>query len=387
MEDQLSGIVILCKVVDNYGDAGFVYRLAQAIRARESALPICIIVDGLESFAALAPGLDPSLPRQDYRGWTVLAWNCQDAELVSAPLCPVILEAFSCGRPPWLEELLFDSGRKSLVHIVSIEYLTAEPYAGELHRMPSLTRSSWVKKWFFMPGFTSGTGGLILGGGSGTRPDFLKEIKAALPPEPGYAVEDGFWILIFGYERDYSPLVADLGLFHARRLKQGQSPLLVFAAAGKSQGPFFSAWEAEGRPFPLVKLPFLAQESWDSLQALCDFSLVRGEDSLARAALAAKPFLWQAYPQEGRHQLVKVDAFLRLLAPPPSPEPLSALERLYRAINDRDSDSEETQGAEELLPVLLAYDALLPLFQAFGQRLWANGDLAAHLLTFLREIV
>jgi uncharacterized repeat protein (TIGR03837 family) len=62
----------------------------------------------------------------------------------------------------------------------------------------------------------------------------------------------------------------------------------------------------------LLPLPFLPQDRYDELLWACDLNFVRGEDSFVRAQWAAKPFVWQIYPQaEGAH-LAKLEAFLAM---------------------------------------------------------------------------
>jgi uncharacterized repeat protein (TIGR03837 family) len=60
----------------------------------------------------------------------------------------------------------------------------------------------------------------------------------------------------------------------------------------------------------LDPLPFLPQARYDELLWTCDLNFVRGEDSFVRAQWAAKPFVWQIYPQAEDAHLVKLDAFL-----------------------------------------------------------------------------
>jgi hypothetical protein len=129
------------------------------------------------------------------------------------------------------------------------------------------------------------------------------------------------------------------------------------------------------------------QETWDEVSLASDFLIIRGEDSWARAALSGVPFLWQAYPQEGRYHMVKVKAFLDRLRPYFSTEDFTTLEGFSLAFNDRDRDDDGTTGAELLVPVLARHARLLPGFRAFSDDLIAHGDLAAHLLTFLREML
>lgn len=387
MSRTLPPIVILCKVVDNYGDIGVVYRLAKAMSEAEPEARLILLVDDLAAFRCLCPEVDPGLDEQEVRGWKVLRWERPWAGFLrERPR--LVIEAFSCGRPDWFEDILFDPSDPGLRHIVDLEHLTAEDYAAELHRMPSITRSSLVKKWFFMPGFSDRTGGLIV------DRDFvrsrlrfsgkaLREAERAallselgLPPAPAET-----WVSVFGYERDFRRVAADLAAFGRER------SVRAFAASGKSQACFRAAWEATGRAFPADFPPFLPQERWDRLLLACDFSIVRGEESFSRLALSGRPFLWQAYPQAEAHQLVKVRAFLARIKPYLPPRGFASLEELFIAYNDRLSDDPATRGSESLLPVLRALPALGPGFSAFGAELMDYGDLGASLMTFLGEIV
>ena len=159
-------ITILCKVVDNFGDIGFVYRLARALTELDSTLNLRLVVSDLNSFSALAPQVDPSKAEQVCGRWQIFDWSAADecTQAFSQNPPAIILECFQCGRPDWLETLLFDTpgGTEPLAYIVNIDYLTAEDYADEFHLLKSGTRSARVKKINFMPGFTEKTGGLVL---------------------------------------------------------------------------------------------------------------------------------------------------------------------------------------------------------------------------------
>jgi uncharacterized repeat protein (TIGR03837 family) len=400
-------IDILCKVVDNFGDIGVACRLARALSELPEPPRLRLVVDDLGAFSALDPAVDTRAPNQLVHGWEIHPWKgsgvAEALRVFRARPPRIVIECFACGRPDWLEELLFDPEGQGCF-IVDLEHLTAEPWAEDFHRLPSLTRSKAVRKAIFLPGFAEGTGGLILDSsfarsreravaGPG-RLALRRELLAAMaaggagrvggdggedggPARP----EEAFWLGVFSYERDYGRIVADLAAFG-----RGRS-LLVLAAAGRSQGCLLEAWSRAGKPFGLVTLPFLPQELWDSLLLACDFSIVRGEDSWSRAALSGRPFLWQAYPQEGRHHLVKVRAFLEALRPFLPEASFAALEALYLAFNDRERDWSGERGEEELLPVLEDHPGLLLGFSAFSASAAGRGDLAANLLTFLAEIV
>jgi uncharacterized repeat protein (TIGR03837 family) len=413
-----SPIDILCKVVDNYGDIGVAYRLARALSAAEPGLRLRLIVEGLEAFSAICPEIDPRLPLQSLpgRGWTVIDWQEPGPEalaLLAAEPPRAVIECFACGRPDWFEAALFDPGRpdeeESLV--VNLEYLTGEDYARDLHLMASATRSGRVRKSFFMPGFEAGTGGLILDSPfMEARSAFLDPVrrpaarralaeKADLGLAPG--AEDAFWVSAFSYERDYGQVVADLAA-HAGCLAldgaggseaAGKRELVALVAPGRSSACFLEAWRSAGKPFPVLELPFLPQETWDEVILASDLSIVRGEDSLSRAALSGRPFVWQAYLQGERYQLVKVRGLLERMRPffsgssPEKTPDFAALENLFLAFNDREADSPDSGGGEPLAPFLERLKSLEAGFRAFSESIVKIGDLARALLTFFHGFV
>lgn len=381
-------IDILCRVVDNFGDIGVVYRLARALSELENAPALRLIVDDLLAFSRLCPAVDSRPAVQSVGGWTVADWSGAAAGFFRAERPRVVVECFACGRPDWYEELLFDPADPEDRLIVNLEYLTAESWAEDFHRLPSVTRSGRVRKAMFMPGFAAGTGGLIQDrrfmalrgayGDGGRRPALrralLDSLGLSVPPD----AEELFWVSVFSYERDYAAVVRDLADFCRDR------PLLVFSAAGRSSAPFLGAWEAAGSPFPVVDLPFLAQEAWDELLLASDFSVVRGEESLSRAALGGRPFLWHAYIQEGDHQLLKVRALLDRIRPFAEAADWDALERLSLAFNDRSAAMAPGMFGAALRRA--AEDgSFRRAFSAWSSSVVSVGNLAPALLTFIRE--
>jgi hypothetical protein len=227
---------------------------------------------------------------------------------------------------------------------------------------------------------------------------------------------------VFSYEHDYRRIVADLATtcrpIPGHGVAAASQPPLALVAAGRSAAPFLEAWRDAGEPFPAIPLAFLRQEAWDELILASDLAIVRGEESLARAALAGIPFIWQAYRQEGNYQLVKVQAFLDRLRPVLAQagaprEAIAAYEALSLAFNgdrgcgdrgygdrgygdrgygdlgdgDRaDGPAASGSGAEDIRPLLDSLPALRRGFEAFAAMLFANGDLATRLLAYVREL-
>ena len=59
-------------------------------------------------------------------------------------------------------------------------------------------------------------------------------------------------------------------------------------------------------------LSFASQDDYDRLLWACDLNFVRGEDSCVRAQWAARPLVWQAYPQAAAAHHDKLDALLAI---------------------------------------------------------------------------
>jgi uncharacterized repeat protein (TIGR03837 family) len=377
-------IDILCKVVDNFGDIGVAYRLARALSELDESVRLRLIVDDLSAFRALEPDIDPGKTVQSVRGWTVVGGaGAREPFLAERPR--VVIECFACGRPDWFEEILFDPDDSGERLIVDLEYLTAEDFAVEFHRLPSLTRSAKVRKAMFMPGFASGTGGLIIDRrfralrdayrDEKQRPALRRALLDRIGAQGGNRTERAFWVSVFCYERDFSGIVRDLASFHR------ETPVFALVAAGRSAGPFMDAWNRAGKPFPAFSLPFLPQETWDEALPAADFSIVRGEESLSRAALSGRPFLWQAYPLEKGEHLVKVEALLARLRPRIASGDFALMRSSFISFN---------RGGEiALLEILRRSVAPSPLadgFESWSRSLLDLGNLAEKLLTFIREI-
>ncbi len=389
-------LTILCKVVDNFGDIGFVYRLAKNLVQLNPQREIRIAVDNLTAFNKIESRVDPALAEQ------VLEVVCADSlqaqegagkagnegkpktagrlkifDATNAAVCArewtkkparVILECFQCGRPDWLEALLFDGVTRAL--IINIDYLTAEDYAEEFHRLKSGTRSPLVRKVNFMPGFTAKTGGLIL--------------DAAATENGFIAKTAGPQILMFSYPKDFTPII--------RAILRWNKAAQVNLAQGAGKESFLAAnenclQEQKAGGLFVRELPFLSQEEWDKNLYAQDILFVRGEDSLSRACLSGKPFVWQAYLQDDNYQLVKVRALLARMRPHFDAGDFAALENFWLLYNGAESSGKpKTAGAameEACYEFLERSDKMKAGFEAFARSLFELGNFAEKLDEFV----
>lgn len=272
---------IFCRVVDNYGDAGVCWRLARTLAA--SGQVVRLIIDDAEPLRWMAPRGTP--------GVQVLPWP--------GPAQPgdVVIEAFGCDPPQTFVASMAARARPPVW--INLEYLSAEPYVERSHGLPS-PQPNGLTKWFYFPGFTARTGGLLRDGGVAPGFDGRGWLASqGWTPLPGERV-----VSLFCYD---NPALPDLLQSLAAR------PTLLLLTPGFAQAQV----RAAAPTVRLVALPWLDQEGYDALLAACDINFVRGEDSLLRALWAGVPMVWQAYPQHDGAHFAKLAAVLAQWQAPP----------------------------------------------------------------------
>lgn len=388
-------ITVLCKVVDNFGDIGVVFRLCRALSELKKNLEIRLVVSNLDSFAKISKGIDSTKTFQEFRGWKVFDWNdnalCKKEFSKNPP--EFILECFQCGRPEWLEELLFSPQFNLNVQIVNVEYLTAESWADDFHLLKSGTRSAKIKKINFMPGFTKKTGGLILDKNFmcclSEKKFALNLVKQNLDKKIlSEDFSDSFKILIFSYPKNFDFLASAIKEFSF--LKK----IIVFVASGA--GADSAKISLKKFKVDFICLPFMQQEVWDAFLSLMDFSFVRGEDSFSRCCLFGNPFIWNIYPQEEEFHIVKLNAFLQKIKIPQIEKFSFLYNRNFKAsccpesleiLEEKKLPSElekiNSEMKTEILSLLKNYENLKPEFKKFSNEILKNGNLAENLLNFL----
>ncbi len=332
-------ITVLCKVVDNLGDIGTAWRLCRRLAAIQNKYKICLILDDFDAIEKIEKGqMSSQKQTANIDGIEIYNWNAPDLchrafSENDGQRLQIILELFQCGRPDWMEKILFEEKLNRTVQIIMIDYLTAEKYAEDFHCLQSLTRSAKVKKVNFMPGFTEKTGGLII---------------------------DDEWELLPPYNKD--------------------GPVLEFT------------YNTKYAYLDNKKLPYMPQTQWDKMMKQCRALFVRGEESMSRACLSGIPFVWQAYPQSEEYQLVKVRALLERMRPHFAPEAFEIVEKAWLAINTDSGLPHRCAplNDEAIHSVYTAFfnaiPRLVPSFQSFAQSLRKNGDLCTNLMTFIEKL-
>jgi uncharacterized repeat protein (TIGR03837 family) len=389
---------IFCKVIDNFGDIGVCWRLCLGLAERGQQVRLW--VDDASALAWMAPGGAPGV---QVRAWTEAA----PAMGVDTP-GEVVIEAFGCEvNAAWIAHQLIatnvqatgtmqgfgiqnsaDNHSQSIPAAnapvwINLEYLSAEPYAARSHGLSSPVMAGPARgmtKWFFYPGFTAQTGGLLRGTDVAQRLAApLAQTTASVPAASSSAVPSTqtshqitpLKISLFCYEPPaLQPLLGQLAD------AQQASELLV--TAGRATTAVQQAFTHENSTestssghfqLSISYLSLMPQTQYDALLHRCDLNFVRGEDSLVRALWAGKPFVWQIYPQGDGAHAAKLDAFLDWLQAPPD---LRLFHRVWNGLSTA------------ALPALN-----LPGWGAVAlaarQRLLAQSDLVTQLMGFIER--
>ena len=371
---------IFCNVIDNYGDIGVCWRLAKQL-ANEHDLEVRLWVDDLQSYAKLCPEADVRLKSQLCKGVEVCRWDITFPDVEPADL---VIEAFACKLPQtYIEAMAAEDGQPVWINL---EYLSAEKWVESHHKLPSPHPTLPLTKYFFFPGFTRKTGGLLIERDLLTRRDaFLGDAVSQQKYWESVGIEvpaaETLKISLFAYEN------AGLGgLFDV--WANGSIRVLCLVPEGRilpQIGRYFDDLApVKGRIYSrgslqVKVLPFMEQERYDELLWACDVNFVRGEDSFVRALWAGKPVIWQIYPQHDEVHLEKLDAFLDLYS-----EKLGITAKI--AVQDMWHGWNFENGAGKYWPEFEKVRGVLECHAQYWVKQLADNKLALNLLDFSREI-
>lgn len=375
---------IFCAVVDNFGDIGICWRLSRQLVA-EHGIVVRLWVDDLPSFQRLCGDVDVQQTRQQIAGVEIWHWhNAIDWSQI-APAA-VVIEALACNIPVAYQVQMAALPVKPMW--LNLEYLSAESWVEDCHTLASPQPALALTKYFFFPGFTQQTGGL------------LRE-SSLLPTLDSFAqdtqAQQHFW--------------QQLGLADALDF---QRRISLFAYSHQQLASLLSCWQSADSTTlcvipsgPLAEqvqqllpelsldrnvaqratfgaltikiLPFLPQPDYDFLLSACDINFVRGEDSIVRAQWAAKPFIWQIYRQEEQAHLQKLAAFLQRYTAGWPQVLTNAVVSFNHAWNTEQPLQVSWQGLEQVLTELSEKNLL------WRNKLESHGDLASNLVRFVEK--
>lgn len=321
LPSQLTRWDLFCRVIDNHGDVGVAWRLARALARRGAQVRLWL--DDASALAWMAPQTQAA----GEPGIEVLAWTEPAPDLEPGD---VVVETFGCDPPPAFVARMAAraaNGRPAPVWI-NLEYLSAEAYVERSHGLASPQWSGpgrGLSKWFFYPGFTPRTGGLM-------HHDIAcgeVDLQRRWLQQQGW-VQPGEWaLLMFCY--DGAPLAPLLQRLAAQAANNGQALRLLACPGGAQRTLAGLDLPASTR---ITALPWLTQPDFDRALAGSDAALVRGEDSFVRAQLQVHgPVLWQIYAQHDGAHAAKLQAWLQRLLYSAEPGLAAGIAQAQRAVN------------------------------------------------------
>lgn len=351
---------IFCTVIDNFGDIGVTWRLARQLVA-EYGLEVRLWVDDLPIFQRLCPSAK-DCDEQRIEGVIVRRWPSGFPQVEPAQ---VVIEAFACALPKsYVSAIAAQTPRPVWINL---DYLSAESWVNDCHGLPS-PQPEGLHKYFFFPGFSDGTGGLLherdlearrraFQDDPASARSFLEKINRGLSVPDG-----GRLVSLFAYENPAIPKLLDLWAAAPR-------PTLCLVPEGRALAKVGAVFGRDLKingiyrrgSLSVAVLPFLAQDEYDRLLWSCDLNFVRGEDSFLRAQWAGRPLLWQIYPQNDAAHLAKLNAFIALYTKGLNANAADALRETWLAWN----------GVGSIETSWPKWEITMPLLQKHAQQ-WAG---------------
>lgn len=375
---ELSSLTLFCRVIDNFGDIGICFRLARQLAA-EHHLDVTLWVDDLVSFQRICPELSTTASQQKIQGIEVIHWVDQTGAGEPHEVADIVIEFFGCELPVAYVTAMRQRQRPPVW--INLEGLSAEDWVEGCHTLPS--PQSGLTKYFFYPGFTSATGGLLLETGllsqreqfrrrSDASEDFLSRLgvtpaefaatRISLFCYPDAPIEELFKV----WQNSSTPITC--------LVPEGVASTVLRRWTG-------AAGSATHGALTVRIIAFLAQTDYDQLLWSCDINFVRGEDSLVRAHWAQQPLIWNIYAQEHALHHKKLRAFLERSGMRAHCLPQDALHLAWNGASDTVPDWQQLWQ-----DFSRDRDNMTNLARNWVQCLTENGDLAMNLVRFATSI-
>lgn len=373
---------LFCQVIDNFGDAGVCWRLARQL-AGEYGFRVRLWIDRLAVLQKICPEVIAGRPEQTVCGVDIRLWPSSFPDLPAGDIPDGVIEGFGVHLP---ECYVRQMATRQIAPVwINLEYLSAESWVEDSHLMAS--PQSWVPltKYFYFPGFTRKTGGLIREKGIlDERDNFQCDREHAIRflSSLGVAVRrQQFIVSLFCYPG--APVESLLESF-----KNGDRDILCLVPEGVAveavrsfmKRPAVAGTRFSSGRLDLQILPMIEQSLYDRLLWSCDLNFVRGEDSFVRAQWAGRPFVWHIYPQEDDIHLPKLEAFLKRYLAGVSEEDARKVKRFWHVwnrVHDGRISHESWEEFRELMPLLSRHG------YGWSKKMAALPDLASGLVRFI----
>lgn len=347
-------IDVFCDIIDNYGDIGVVYRLSKELSRNNYS--VRIFVNKFDAVSKIISNFDSTLNYQKING--IEFYNLDNFYIENTS--SVILETFGIELPESYIEKIDETSKL----IINLEYLSAENWIDSVHLKKSISPKPWIEKYFFMPGFSKTSGGIIL---DKTYLSLVEKIKKErnkyfndfYKPLNILYDEKTYYVNIFTYKWNFSDFL--------NKINSSGKKIVFFVLDDKFEPIDFLPENIE-----VYKVPFMNQEKFDIFINLSDFNFVRGEESFVRALLSEKPFVWNIYPQDEECHLDKLNAFLSCFGE------FSDNSVLFHELNNK--FNKNMDFSKEFIQLI---NIDISTFKIYKNNLVKNCDLVTKLLNFI----
>lgn len=373
-----TSLALFCKVVDNFGDIGICWRLARQLH-HEHGIKVTLWVDDLPSFKKICPDLKLDQEQQTVQDIHVRHWRDQHAQFQVEDIANIVIEFFGCDIPPAYIASMAQCQPKPMW--INLEGLSAEEWVEGCHTLPSSHPQFSLTKYFFFPGFTTKTGGLLMEKEIGEershfrqRPQNRQTFLRTLGIDEQEAQE--FTVSLFCYP--HAPVEQ---LFHV--WERGPEAINCLVPAGVAKQAVDNFLQQEAKPGVRVQrgnlgvrvIPFVPQQDYDKLLWSCDLNFVRGEDSFVRAQWAQQAFIWHIYPQDENLHHKKLRAFLQRHTPATNSS--RAFSLAWNQVNEAPDWLSLWSDLRQDLPAIQSQSAV------WQRQMQDIGDMTSNLLSFI----
>ena len=167
---NINSVDIFCEFIDNYGDVGVAYRFARELFRVYPNKKIRFIVNKTSEINLIK--------KSDY----IPIFTFDEIKSLNEP-AELVIETFACNIPEDYMSKIRNSKKKTLV--INLEYFSCEEWVDNFHLQESFMGEN-IKKFFYIPGLSEKSGGLIL------DKEFLERTQNAKKNKKNLLLELGF---------------------------------------------------------------------------------------------------------------------------------------------------------------------------------------------------
>ena len=371
---------LFCRVVDNFGDIGICWRLARQLQ-QEHGIVVTLWVDDLQSFRRICPDLATEVEVQELAGVTVRHWRTQEGVFSAGDIADIVIEFFACDIPEGYIAAMAECNPRPVW--LNLEGLSAEEWVEGCHTLPSPHPRMPLTKYFFFPGFTNKTGGLLHESSLDEQRRQFQSDRAAMAAflaRLGVTPFETASLKVSLFFYPHAPVAALLDAWQS-----GDTTITCLVPEGVAAEAIQAFIGREAKPgavrtrdaLTVRVLPFVAQPDYDKLLWACDLNFVRGEDSFVRAQWAGKPFIWHIYPQDKNLHHVKLRAFLQRYL-----DGIESLNALSLCWNRAGTEEQQVDWPALWSPFQVDLPKITLRAADWQRQMLANGDLVSNLLKF-----